>query len=71
MIVCYDSRIDREHDGIIHPEDLYLFFGESIPAEEIESIIMKAFGEKKESLTENDLERIMNTKVQLLDVVDE
>lgn len=30
---------------------------------EIESIIMKAFGEKREALTEADLEKIMNTKM--------
>ena len=24
------NRIDREHDGVIHVEDLRLFFGESI-----------------------------------------
>lgn len=30
---------------------------------EIESIIMKAFGEKREALTEMDLEKIMNTKM--------
>ena len=27
-------RIDREHDGVIHVEDLRRFFGESIPVGE-------------------------------------
>ena len=58
------SRIDREHDGIIHTEDLHVFFGESIPIEEIETIIFKTFGEKRDVLSESDLERIMSTKVR-------
>lgn len=57
------NRIDREHDGVIHTNDLHLFFGETIPIEEIEMIIYNTFGEKKEILTESDLEKIMSTKV--------
>ena len=39
-------------------------FGENISMDEIQSIIIKAFGEKRENLTEADLEKIMNTKVR-------
>ncbi|CBK22138.2 uncharacterized protein [Blastocystis hominis] len=57
--------VDREHRGKISVEDLHVFFGESIPIEEIEAIIQRTFGEKRDELTQPDLERIMNTKVRI------
>lgn len=31
MMMMMMDRIDREHDGVIHVNDLVLFFGETIP----------------------------------------
>lgn len=69
-------RIDREHAGVISIEDLHLFFGDEISVglrrnvhlqvNEIEAVIKQTFGCRKENLTENDLEKIMNTKVSYL-----
>ena len=56
-------RIDRDHEDTISIEDLHLFFGDEISVEEIEAVIQQTFGHTKERLSEQDLERIMNTKV--------
>ena len=56
-------RIDRDHEDTISIEDLHLFFGDEISVEEIEAVIHQTFGHTKERLSEQDLERIMNTKV--------
>ncbi|KAK8819401.1 hypothetical protein WA556_002392 [Blastocystis sp. ATCC 50177/Nand II] len=55
--------IDREGKGVIEVTDLHLFFGESISIEEIEMTIEQTFKEKKQWLTESDLEKIMNTRM--------
>lgn len=59
------SRIDRDHEDTISIEDLHLFFGDEISVEEIEAVIQQTFGHTKERLTEQDLEMIMNTKVEV------
>lgn len=40
-----------------------VFFGDDISVDEIEAVIKQTFGCKKEQLTEQDLEMILNTKV--------
>ncbi|OAO14910.1 calcium-dependent protein kinase [Blastocystis sp. ATCC 50177/Nand II] len=55
--------IDRDHEDTISIEDLHLFFGDEISVEEIEAVIQQTFGHTKERLSEQDLERIMNTKM--------
>lgn len=57
--------MDRDHEQFITIEDLHRFFGEDISVDEIEAVIRQTFGYLKEELSEQDLERIMNTKVIL------
>ena len=59
------GRVDRDHEQFITIEDLHRFFGEDISVDEIEAVIRQTFGYLKEELSEQDLERIMNTKVIL------
>lgn len=59
------GRVDRDHEQFITIEDLHRFFGEDISVDEIEAVIRQTFGYLKEELSEQDLERIMNTKVVL------
>ncbi|KAK8791666.1 hypothetical protein WA588_001977, partial [Blastocystis sp. NMH] len=55
--------VDRDHEQFITIEDLHRFFGEDISVDEIEAVIRQTFGYLKEELSEQDLERIMNTKM--------
>ena len=59
------GRVDRDHEQFITIEDLHRFCGEDISVDEIEAVIRQTFGYLKEELSEQDLERIMNTKVIL------
>ena len=56
-------RVDRENEDYVTIEDLHLFFGDEVSVEEIEAIIQFTFGCRKDRLSEEDLEKILNTKV--------
>lgn len=64
------GRVDRDHEQFITIEDLHRFFGEDIRVDEIEAVIRQTFGYLKEELSEQDLERIMNTKASLRNLGD-
>ena len=57
------TRVDRDNEDFISIDDLHRFFGDDISVDEIEAVIKQTFGRKKEQLTEQDLEMILNTKV--------